>query len=237
MSDQSKIITRIKALIAKAESTEHEAEAMAFMSKAQQLLEEHQIQLGDLDGSGDEVLVKPSSFAQTGKDPTWLKKIYTCLASYYGCRVVYSPEWMRGQWGFRIELTGRESAIVTTELMYPFIKKQCLAAGRRLHKDYPCMTSSQHARRVGNALAVRLAALAMEEKRRNQTAPRTEAAAKNALVTTNRVDQLFDEHYGDIKDARSSRITTTEAAREEAGKVSLSRQVGESSALQLAYAK
>ncbi len=226
---QDKIKTRIQALLAKASSTEHEHEAAAFMAKAQQLLEEYQIDLGDLQDAGDPVRIFRDGLEMTRKDPTWVKKLYSALAILYGCKVVYAPARVRNQDGFRIELTGRESATTTTELMFPWVKSQCLAAGRALSKDYPELSSSQHARRVGNALVQRIYRLAAQNKAEG---PKTEAAAKNALVTVDRVEQVFNDEYGTgLKNARSGWTITNAAARQAADGIGLSRQVNGSSTL------
>jgi hypothetical protein len=229
MNDLSTIKTRIQALIAKAQSSEHEAEAAAFMGKAQELLERYQIDLGELKDGDDPVKVFKQGLEMTGKDPTWIKKLYSAVATLYGCKVVYAPTIVRGQWGFRIELTGRESSLVTAELMFPWIKSQCLAEGRRLAKENPgTLTSSQFARRVGNALVQRIYRLAAV----NKAAPKTEAAGRNALITLDRVEQVFNEEYGtELKDARSGRVTTNAQAREAANGIGLSRQVHGSSTL------
>jgi hypothetical protein len=230
-NQQKKIATKIQALLAKASSTEHEAEATAFMAKAQQLLEEHQIDLGTLQDAGDPVQIH-RGLERTAKDPTWHKKLYAALGMMYGCKVVYSPKYVRGHWGFQIELTGRESAFVTTELMYPWIKSQCEAQGRTLAKAYPELSASQHTRRVANALAHRIYLLTAQERR--QERPKTEAATANALVTQDRVLQVFNEHYGDnLKSSRASSGTTNRAARDAASKIGLHRQAGGSSQLKL----
>lgn len=227
---RDKITARIKALLAKAQSTEHEAEATAFMAKAQQLLEEYQIDLGSLEDGDDPVRVFTDGLQRTQKDATWHKKLYTALAVLYGCKVVYSPAWVRNQPGFTIELTGRESAVVTTGLMYPWVKSQCEAQGRALAKDYPNMTASQHTRRVANALVNRIYRLAQTEK----VQPRTVAAAKNALVTVDRVEQIFNDHYGNsLSKSRSRSIVSSAAARDAANKIGLHRQTTGSSTPQI----
>lgn len=228
MMTEAKIKTRIQALIAKAQSSEHEAEAAAFMAKAQELLEQYQIDLGDLQDGDDPVKVHKSGLERTQKDPTWHKKLYTALGVLYGCKVVYAPTMVRGQWGFRIELTGRESAIITTELMYPWVKGQCEAQGRALSKEMGGLTSSQYARRVANALVGRIYRLASE----NKVQPKTEAAAKNALVTVDRVEQVFQDEYGsNLKKTKSGRSTTTSSAIAAAEKIGLHRQVNGSAPL------
>jgi hypothetical protein len=229
MTDLKKITSRIQALLAKASSTEHEAEAAAFMAKAQQLLEEYQIDLGTLADNDDPVHVFKAGLQMTDKDPSWIKKLYSALGTLYGCKVVYNPMWVRNQPGFRIELTGRESSTMTTDLMFPWVKSQCYAAGRRLAKEYPSMSAAQHSRRVGNALVLRIYRLCQETK----AAPKTEAAQQNALVTIDRVEQVFMEEYGEVEETKTRPISTHQAAVNAASSIGLHRQVDGSTQLAL----
>lgn len=230
MMTRAKITTRIQALISKAQGTDNEHEAAAFMAKAQELLEEYQIDIGELADADDPVKVFEDGLERTQKDPTWHRKLYAALAMYYGCKVVFAPAIVRGQWGSRVELTGRESSVTTARLMYPWVKGQCETAGRRLVKDHPEYSASQHARRVANALVYRIWSLTGQEKAQ----PRTEAVAKNALVTLDRVQQVFDGHYGNsLKSGRAGSGKTSAAARQAAQGISLNRQAGSSNTLQL----
>ncbi|HVJ71219.1 MAG TPA: DUF2786 domain-containing protein [Sphingomicrobium sp.] len=238
MTDQSKIIARIKALIAKANSTEHEAEAEAFMAKAASLLEEHQIDASKLDTSGDPVIVKADAFEQTDSSPSWYKDLYVALGALFGCRAVKQPKIIRtstglNRWGYAIELTGRESAIVTTDLMFPWVKSQVLAKGREVAKVTGKPPAKQ-ARLVGNALVRRIYRLvALERARTVGDGPKTEAA-RNALVVKDQVDAKFEEHYGDELDKeRNVQRKSDWLSREAADSIGLHRQAGASETLQI----
>lgn len=235
MSDQSKIIAKIKALIAKANSTEHEAEAAAFMGKANELLEQHQIDLGALQDADDPVRVKLDGFAATDSAPSWHKDLFVAVGRLYGCRAVKSGQYVKTKTGlargYQIELTGRESALVTTELMFPWIKSQCNAAGRKLAVDHPERNAAWHARRVGNALTLRIWGLIREQEKKVDQ-PKT-AAAKNALVTQDRVLAVFNEHYDNLKSGRGRARSSNAAARNAASGIGLHRQAGGASQLRL----
>jgi hypothetical protein len=250
MTDQKKIADKIRALIAKANSTEHEAEAAAFMAKAQELLERHQLDLGDLQDADDPVVINTTGFEQTESSPSWYKDLYVALGALYGCKAVMNPTLIktsRGntRWGYSIELTGRESAIVTAQLMFPWVKEQCFAKGRQLFRDrmaslnMPTVKDAneerKQARRVGNALVHRIWGMVRAEQAKNE-GPKTEAA-KNALVTQDRVLQVYNDHYGELKEGKGRSTTTNMSAREAANSIGLHRQAGHSETLQIGGGK
>jgi Protein of unknown function (DUF2786) len=238
--DKKKIAAKIQALIAKAQSTEHEAEADAFMQKAQELLEQHQISMGELLDADDPVIIDENGFEQTDSSPSWYKDLYVAVAMMYGCKPVLAPKmiitpnkYLRR--GYAIELTGRQSAITTTQLMFPWIKQQCFEKGRqlvRLNYGYSDPNEEKkQARRVGNALVQRIHRLVAAERQKNQQAPAT-PGAKNALTTTDRVLQVYQDHYKNLTESRSRGPTVSNsAAREAANSIGLHRQASGSSTL------
>lgn len=247
--DKKKLAAKIQALLAKAASTEHEHEAAAFMAKAQQLMEENQIEASDLEDGDDPVIIDTEGFEQTDQSPSWYSAVYVALAAYYGCKAVKAPKLIhtsRGnrRWGYAIELTGRESAIITTQLMFPWIKAQCFEQGRKIAKeqaearmalDIPldkdqCDPKKQ-ARRVGNALSMRIWNLVHAERAKTKT-PET-PAGKNALITLDRVLQVYNDHYGELGKGRATKISTNTSARQAAASIGLNRQAGQSATLKL----
>lgn len=237
-NDKQKIAAKIQALIAKAQSTTHEAEAEAFMRKAQELLEQHQIDLGSLLDADDPVIIDTHGFEQTESSPSWYKDLYIAVAALYGCKAVIDFRMLKTSRGnerpgYGIELTGRESAIVTAQLMFPWIKGQCFEKGREVwreatikHYGYAVADANnekKQARRVGNALVQRIWRLVRENEART---PVTEAG-KNALVTLDRVLQVYNEHYTDLAEARKrGPVATNAAARAAANSIGLHRQTG-----------
>jgi len=238
VTDQQKIANKIRALIAKANSTEHEAEASAFMAKAQQLLEEHQLDLGSLADADDPVVINLDGFEQTESSPSWYKDLYVALGALYGCKAVLNPKLIltsRGntRWGYAVELTGRESSIVTAQLMFPWVKEQCFAKGRQLVRDLGYSDTNEEkkqARRVGNALVHRIWRLVHAACK--DEAPRTEAA-KNALVTQDRVLQVYNDHYKNLKESKGRSTKTNGSARDAASSIGLHRQAGGSTTLRI----
>lgn len=215
-------IDKIKALLAKASSSEFEAEAAAFAAKAQQLMELHQISVLDL--HNDDPLGIDDSF--TGSTSASYKRVlYVGLADYYGCSVVRH---MTGKNSFVLRVVGRESARLTTVLMYPFIMDQVKKAARELHEKTAHLggvTVAMLERRVANALAIRLAKLTRESAPVAGT-----AAGKNALITMDAVRAYIAENIGNAREGRSPKVRTNERCMEAAEGISLARQAASSSA-------
>lgn len=219
-----KIKTTIAALIAKAQGTDNEHEAELFMGKALELLEKHQLDLGDLQDAGDPVAVNKGK--RRGWVASWETSLFSSVARLYGCRVVR----MNGFQTVQQDLVGRESARVTVELMFPFIRGEVMRLGKALAKDAPHMTTAQHQRAVGNALILRINKLVRDNEPKDD-APKSVVA--NALVTKDRMDVVIAEEYGELSAGRKSTINTTGTARSAAASIGLHRQAGASSTLAL----
>jgi hypothetical protein len=211
------------------------------MNKAQELLERHQIDLGSLVDADDPVIVEVEGFEQTESSPSWYKDLYVAVGALYGCKAVLNPKMIhtsRGnaRFGYSVELTGRQSGITTAQLIFPWIKQQCFEKGRQIVRDtfgFPdANEEKKQARRVGNALVQRIWSLVWAERRRNEAeGPKTDVA-KNALVTQDRVLQVYNEHYGELTTGRSRGPTVSnQAARQAAGSIGLHRQASGSSTL------
>lgn len=233
MSDQSKIKAKIAALIAKANGTDNDHEREAFMSKAQELLEEHQLSMGDMI-DGDDPVKHSTGFDSQGKwIPSWHRHIYRALGHLYGCESVHVVSGMmkdgRYKDTWRQELVGRESAIVTTELMFPWIKDECNRLGREIAKETG-QTPAREARSVANALEQRIWKLVRANKPKPTA---TTLSAKNALVTIDRVLQVKNEHYGKLETSRGTKRTSGEAARAAAQGIGLHRQAGSANTLKI----
>lgn len=234
MTDQSKIIARIRALLAKANGTDNQNEAEAFLAKANQLLEEHQLSHFSLGDPGDPIQAGVASFEAAAKSPSWHKNLFIAVGMYYGAQVAIATKFERNRNGVLqevkvVELTGKLSSIETAKVMFPWIKSQCNERGRFLAIIYPELTASQHARRVGNALTARIHRLIWERK---EEGPKTEAA-RNALILVDQVKARFDDHYGELKEARKAQSKTNAAAREQAASIGLHRQAEGTTQLQL----
>ena len=129
-----KLKRRILALIRKSESTEHEAERDSFAAKARQIMEEHQLTMRDVNRA-DDPLGRTALFCpySDGVYPT----VAAAGARYLGCATLQQRDFdpVRARMGLKMIFLGRESARVTTEIMVPFWWSECVARGRRLHRE------------------------------------------------------------------------------------------------------
>lgn len=220
-TNYEKIKTRIAALLAKAKGTDNEHEAAAFIAKAEEMLEAYQIDLSELGDSDDKVRSHAGLDADGKWVASWHRQVYRMLGEYYGCKSIK----VSTAKGYRQELVGRESAIVTTDLMFVFIKGECNRLGRQMKLAGDAPTDANGARLVGNALALRIAALIIERNKRNADAPST-AAARNSLLVLDQVVALYEQLHPDVKMLKGKRMSTSASAKDLAGTIGLHRQAG-----------
>lgn len=164
MADDPKIARlkkRILALLAKADSTEYEAEANSFAEKARALLEEHQLTEYDLrradDPFGEAVVFCPY-------DDRAYQFLAGMGARYLGCDCLVSEQFdsARGRLRKAVKFRGRQSARVTAEIMVQFWWRETSRTARRLHRDGKFRGLSVHRAVMDTmtALGVRLSELA-----------------------------------------------------------------------------
>lgn len=211
----------IAQLLAKAKSTDNEHEAAAFIAKAEEMLEQYQIDLSELGDESDKVRHHAGLDADGKWVASWHRSLYAKLAVYYGCKTIK----VHTMKGYRQEIVGRESAIVTTDLMFVFIKGECNRLGRELKQSGGAPTDANGARLVGNALVIRIAKLIRDREARDLDAPQTDAA-RNALVVKDQVVALYEELYPDATTGRSAKFSTSRSAKEMAEGIGLNRQAG-----------
>ena len=223
-----KIKTRISALLAKAKGTDNEHEAAAFIAKAEELLELYQIDLSELGDNDDKVKQHVGIDADGKWVASWHRSLYRALAMYYGCKSIK----VHTDKGYRQEVVGRESAIVTTDLMFVFIKGECNRLGRELKADGGAPTDANGARLVGNALVTRIFTLIREREERDAAAPTT-AAAKNSLLVLDQVVALYDQLYPNVQMGKGTKTKSTASARELADTIGLHRQAGHTQTLRI----
>lgn len=220
------IVEKIKALLAKAASTDSQAEAEAFLAKAHELMEKHQLGAEDLERD-DPVDQSIAAKANGGASPDWDFQLMFAVARYFGCKGIQrwsqtntEGEFLKaGQYTMRI--VGRESARVTAIEMHKYL----VATVRRLGRTHAAdmgLKPDQAARRIGRALQIRINALCPPPP-----APETEAG-KNALVTIDRTLAKYNELFPDARTIKSPGVRTNRTAKEIASGIGLNLQTSSS---------
>jgi hypothetical protein len=240
------IVDKIKALLAKAASTDNQAEAELFLAKAHELMEKHQLDAGDLEKDDPIAFEGYYQKGSTKAAPDWDFMLIFNVARYFGCKAIRTEKYIGGgkaQWV--MDMVGRESARVTAKEMHAYLVATVRRLGRqaaeakefpileeydgRYYKTGKFMNADQCARRIGNALRSRLGELASEMEAKSK-APT--ATGRNALVTVDRVLAIYNEKYPNSAPIRGT-FSTTGKAREIAAGIGLNNQVGGSSTLRL----
>lgn len=211
------IATKIKALLAKAASTEHEGEAELYFSKAYELMDKYQIEHSDLD-KDDPVGEQESLERKYGVD--WDFRLMTPLARYFGCEFM----WMQRRLHHQAYLIGRESARITTEEMHKYLVKTVRKLGRERAKETG-EKADVVARRIGVALHHRIERLVWAKKQQDEAA--TTVSGRNALVTLDAVGNWMKIHHPDVE-STESRCFTNRSAQALAAGISLNLQTTKS---------
>lgn len=200
----------VRALLAKAAGTDNEHEAEVFTSKAEELMAKYQVSVGDI------LIDDPidASVLFEGKSG-YKSRLCAAVAMYYGCQTVLTKRFGKKY----ITCVGRESARVTTELMYPFIYEQCRKAGIAIATRTDETVASSE-RRVVNALTVRLFTLIRQREPEVAGTP----SGKNALIVVDAIQAKLKERFPNMTMGKARAITTSDLAHEAAAGVSLHRQ-------------
>lgn len=236
MTDTSKIEKLIRSLIAKAKGTDNEAEAAAFMAKAHELLEKHQLDMGAT-LNADDPIEAFDGLDQAATSHKWNRELYRALGALYGCKSIrIGLNWRydaKGVWGperYQQRLVGRASAIMTTQLMYPWVCEQVRERAKAI-SEVTGMSAQGQAKRVGAALISRIWAM-VAEQRRAEEGPKTEAV-KNSLVTIDQVEAEYARLYPDATTSVARRTVSDGLSRQAANSIGLHQQAGHGKQLRL----
>lgn len=229
----TKIKARITALLAKANGTDNAHEAEAFLAKANDLLQQYQLDALDLVDESDPLARHIGmSIAKSGH--AWRWKLYLAVGALYGCRNVIHQKVLfdevRGKFveTLEVELVGKESAILTADLMTPWITQQVREQAKAL-APLTGMSEQGQAKRVAAALIGRIYRLVEQNK---AAAPAT-AAGANALVILDQVDAYFKGEFGELDTIKSRRAITDRLSRAAADTIGLHRQTTGAAPLKL----
>jgi hypothetical protein len=230
-SNIQKIKQRIMALLAKAKGTDNEHEAAAFLAKAMDLMQQYQLDVADMVDADDPIL-KHVGLEAAESGHAWRWKLYSAVAQLYGCKSIHVGKMVKGKKGlvpgYEQVLVGRESAIITTDLMYPWIVGQVKDAAKRLAATSG-MSEQGQAKRVAAALISRIHRLIREQQ---ETVPTTDAG-RNALVVLDQVTAKYEEMFPDAVTMRRRASITDAGARAAAEGIGLHRQTSGRSVLQI----
>lgn len=219
-----KIKQRIMALLAKAKGTDNEHEAEAFLAKAMEMMQQYQLDVSDMVDADDPIL-HHTGLSQAESGHAWRWKLYSAVAQLYGCKSIHVDVGYRpGAKGkmtpwYEQRLVGRESAIITTDLMYPWIVEQVRKAAKDIAK-VTGMSEQGQAKRVAAALISRIHKIIRDQ----QATEPTTAAGRNALVVLNQVVAKYDELYPNAETMKSRGSVTDGLARKAAEGIGLHRQ-------------
>ena len=228
-----KIKQIIMSLLAKARSTDNEHEAEAFLAKAMSMMQEYQLDIADM-VDADDPIINHTGLSQAESGHAWRWKLYSAVGRFYGCKSIHVDVGYRpGKGGkmtpwYEQRLVGRESAIITADLMYPWICEQVRAAAKRIAQQTG-MSEQGQAKRVAAALISRINRLIRENEERTPTT----AAGKNALVVLNQVAAKYEELYPSAETMRARKTTTDGLSRAAAEGIGLHRQTGGKTQLKL----
>lgn len=224
-----KIIARIRKVLAKAEGTNNAAEAETLMAKVQSMLDEHNLNLLEVGRVDDDPIGTDKNVEHCFVVDSWKSKLGSALARLYGCRVVtFKPRNKTF-----MSISGRESGRVTWALMLPFVVSQVKAEGKRLydadqgamHDGRPAEGRSRNSfnRMVANALTSRVWRMVREAEHADSERI---ANGSRALAPVDLVEAEMNSAFPSLAKSRSSRLSTTGAARAAAEGISLHRQTG-----------
>jgi hypothetical protein len=223
------IVEKIKALLAKAASTDSQHEAEAFLRKAHELMEKHQLEAGDLE-TDDPIHKTAGARANGGASPDWDFQLMFAVAKYFGCKGIqyWSQKKLDGTYvrsgEYVMWIVGRESARITAVEMHKYLVKTVRRLGRE--NATPNQKADTLSRRIGRALQIRINEMCPDE-------PTAETpAGKNALVTLNGTLAKFQELFPDSKPMGGTILTSANAEKLAAG-IGLNLQTGHSATLAL----
>jgi len=220
----SNIAEKIRKILAKAQSTTHEDEADALFAKAKSMMEEHQISAAELQDGSDPINSWKSKAYQRGTPASLRYWMEGEVAQFYGCRVIEIS--YKVALGTKpreaLEFFGPESAMITSQLMFPFIWKQVLDKSKA-RSNNPSI-QRKHLKEICHALALKLYRLRRAST--PQGAAATEAG-KNALVLVgNALDAFVSDRYPNLGEAKAWEPKFGAASAALADQISLTHQMG-----------
>lgn len=227
MTTDTKVLDRIRKLLAKAESTTHAEEAAAFTAKAQELMQRHAIDealLASQDGKLREEITTIVVTIDYSPYQSPKEQLLHEIATATDCRAVFTAGYDRDRktkaGGYqrvsRASITGYKSDLEFVELLYTSLLLQQESAFRAPDvQDRMFIETSHPGHRIKwrNSFAMSFADRIGQRMRQARAATRQQAQAEAptgtsvALVLADRkalVDQAFNEKYPKLRTKHSS---------------------------------
>lgn len=217
------ITEKIKQIIAKANSTTSEAEADALMAMAARLMEKHQIEAHML-GDNDPLGTTEGDFRPKSGPSSYRPRVLAALAQYYGCKVFWYQEYQGKHIKQLLEISGPESARITTSLMMDFVWQQIVDKAAKLAEEGGHGDRGKMLRHICNAMCGRLYTLTAVDKQSSEARPRTEAVANALMVIGNSLTQYYAEKYPNRVTLKAGTRKALNSASKAAAGISLARQ-------------
>jgi hypothetical protein len=217
----NKIKDKIRALLAKAQGTDNANEAEAFLAKASELMERHQLELFELNVE-DPIGMTKGVDAQPGP-PSYKSDVQRALAKFYGARPVINCK-ANGHW--TIEICGPESSRLTTELMTDFVWQQVNDQAKKLVTPY--CNKQAAIRQVAKALCDRIYTELKERK-----VKQVNDGTSSSLVVMDAVQLWIEKHYQNLSKTKSQAKRIGLSAMDAAKNISLHHQTGDRNQLRI----
>lgn len=131
---RDKLVRRVRAMLAKAASSEHEGEAETFALRARQIMEEHQLSEHELSAEADPL--GKDDWVRVADDGEAFRQLTIAASLMYGCQSVFQKRWWTSPRTGRVTLRlhrrtiGRQAARVTAAIMIPHLEAEALRTGR-----------------------------------------------------------------------------------------------------------
>lgn len=211
------LLEKIKALLAKAASTDNASEAEAFAAKAAELMDKYQIDTDQLGDAGD-AIGEDTGYQTKEPKPVWQNYVASATARYYGCSTVLSQRAA----GTKTQFIGRESARITALEMLPYFLQTVNRLAREMVAEDAARGIRSHQRATANRIGLEFA------NRLLQLTPDRPAAATsaggNALILLDQQRAWLTEHYPNLGKSKSRGFSSSQRHRDAAASIGLARQ-------------
>ena len=129
-----KIKDRIRKLLAKARGTENEAEALAFLQKATEMLQEYNLHEADLGSAEANEPLTHRIISSVDWNPWWISMIQSLSKLYFG-GIFITQEIYKGKLRRAVAICGRPHNLDIVESMYEYLETTTKRLAAEYSKD------------------------------------------------------------------------------------------------------